>query len=110
MHADHERNRKSWDEMAALHGQDAYYDSKGLIAGQSSLIVEEETALVAAVGDSVHGLAVLHMQCHIGFDAITFARRGASVTGVDFSPVALHKAKLLAGECGVDNEWICADA
>jgi hypothetical protein len=47
LHPDHEINRASWDELAATHGQDAYYDSEALIAGASSLIQEEEAALAA---------------------------------------------------------------
>jgi 2-polyprenyl-3-methyl-5-hydroxy-6-metoxy-1,4-benzoquinol methylase len=46
----------------------------------------------------------------LGFDAITFARRGATVSGVDFSTVALEKAHSLSDRCGVEVEWICADA
>ena len=110
MHADHELNRISWDVLANAHGQDAYYDSAGLISGQGSLIIEEETALGTAAGDAINGLSVLHLQCHLGFDAITLARRGAVVTGVDFSPVAIAKASSLAKECEVDIDWICADA
>jgi SAM-dependent methyltransferase len=110
MHPDHEVNRASWDQLAAVHGQDAYYDSRALIAGASSLIEEEERALGIAVGGALSGRSVLHVQCHIGFDAITFARRGAKVTGVDFSPVALAHAASLAEQCGVQVEWVCADA
>lgn len=98
-----------WNELAAVHGQDAYYDSAGLVAGASSLIEEEETALIEAVGPNLETLRVLHIQCHLGFDAITFARRGAQVTGVDFSSVALAKAERLACRCAVRIEWICAD-
>ena len=110
MLADHELNRRSWDLLAAAHGQDAYYDGEALCAGASSLIPEEETALLAAVGDSIAGKRVLHLQCHLGFDAITFARRGARVTGVDFSSVALEKARALGERCDVAIEWICTDA
>jgi SAM-dependent methyltransferase len=110
LHPDHEINRASWDELAAAHGQDAYYDSEALIAGASSLIQEEEAALAAAVGRELGGLRVLHVQCHLGFDAITLARRGARVAGVDFSTAALAKARSLAGRCGVQVEWICADS
>ena len=109
MHPDHQINRASWDELAAVHGQDAYYDSEALIAGASSLIEEEVTALEAAFGRELDGRRVLHLQCHLGFDAITFARRGARVTGVDFSTVALAKAQTLAVRCGVEVEWICTD-
>jgi SAM-dependent methyltransferase len=110
MHPDHAINQSPWDALAAAHGQDAYYDSEALLQGASSLIEEEEQALAAAVGAELTDCRVLHLQCHLGFDAITFARRGATVTGVDFSEVALAKARSLAERCGVDVEWICADA
>lgn len=110
MRSDHELNRASWDELAALHGQDAYYDSLALVAGANSLIEEEESALLDTIGEDLTARRILHLQCHLGFDSITFARRGAVVTGVDFSPVALAKAADLANRCGVHVDWICADA
>ena len=106
---DHELNRASWDQLAAIHGQDAYYDAQALCGGASSLIPEEEAALTLAVGADVAGKRILHLQCHLGFDAITFARRGAHVTGVDFSTVALEKARALAARCNVRIDWVCAD-
>ena len=110
MLSDHEMNRASWNHLAAVHGQDAYYDTEALCGGASSLIEEEESALSHALGTELGGKRILHLQCHLGFDAITFARRGACVTGVDFSSVALEKGRVLAARCGVTIEWICADA
>ena len=110
MLVDHEKNRASWNHLAAVHGQDAYYDTEALCGGASSLIEEEESALSDAFGTDLSGKRILHLQCHLGFDAITFARRGACVTGVDFSSVALEKGRVLAARCGVTIEWICADA
>ena len=110
MHEDHLINRASWDELAAVHGQDSYYDTESLVAGKSSFMEEEEAALQLAVGGDLTDKRVLHVQCHLGCDAITFARRGAGVTGVDFSTVALNKARALAQRCGVEVEWVCADA
>ncbi len=109
MLADHELNRTSWDQLAAIHGQDAYYDAEALCAGASSLIPEEEAALSSACGADLTGKRILHLQCHLGFDAITFARRGASVTGLDFSMVALERARAFADRCGVTVDWVCAD-
>jgi len=110
MRADHELNRASWDQLATIHGQDSYYDTDALCAGASSLIAEEEAALSEALGGEIAGKMILHLQCHLGFDAITFARRGARVTGVDFSSAALAKARSIAARCGVSIDWICADA
>jgi SAM-dependent methyltransferase len=109
MLADHELNRASWDQLAAIHGQDAYYDAEALCAGASSLISEEEAALTLACGTDLARKRILHLQCHLGFDAITFARRGACVTGVDFSAVALERARALAARCDVTIDWVCAD-
>ena len=62
-----------------------YYDTEALIAGQDSLTEIEAAGIREAIG-AVAGLDVLHLQCHIGFDAISLARRGARVVGADFSP------------------------
>ena len=99
-----------WDALAAAHGHgDSYYDLDALVAGRSSLRDVEEAALSAAVGD-VSGLDVLHVQCHLGMDAVTIARRGARVTGVDFSPVAVARAREVAARCGVDVDDVEGDS
>jgi 2-polyprenyl-3-methyl-5-hydroxy-6-metoxy-1,4-benzoquinol methylase len=98
-------NRAHWDALAAVHGEgDAYYDVERLVAGGDSLSGVE----AAAVG-AVDGLDVLHVQCHLGFDSVSLARRGARVTGVDFSARALGKARAIAGRCGVAVEYVQAD-
>jgi len=104
-----ELNRAHWDALAAVHGQDAYYDSDGLIAGRTDLR-EAEAAAVAEAMPDLGGRDVVHIQCHIGFDTIVLARRGARVTGVDFSGASLDKAADLARRCGVDIAWVQADA
>ena len=102
-----EVNRTYWDAMAAVHGSgtDDYYDVDALIAGTRGLLRAEEEA----VGD-VAGLDVLHLQCHLGFDAVTFAQRGAHVVGADFSPAALAKARDIAARAGVEVEYVEADS
>jgi 2-polyprenyl-3-methyl-5-hydroxy-6-metoxy-1,4-benzoquinol methylase len=100
-----ELNRAHWNALAAVHGQDAYYDKDALLSGRDSLNEYES----AAVGD-VTGLDVLHLQCHIGFDSISLARRGARVTGADFSPASLAAAAELAERAGVRVDWVEANA
>lgn len=104
-----ETNRAHWDALAGVHGQDAYYDSEALVGGADTLRGHEDAAVRAAVGD-VAGLDVLHLQCHIGFDSISLARRGARVTGADFSPASLAKGRDLAARAGLDVEFVEADA
>lgn len=102
-------NRSAWQTWAAVHGQDRYDDSEGLVTGRDSLTDLEWDGVRAVTGD-VAGRDVLHVQCHLAFDAITLARRGARVTGVDFAPAALAKARDLATRCGVDLELVEGDA
>lgn len=102
-------NRAHWDALAHGEGTDAYYDVEALAAGRSSLGRAERAGVAAAVGD-VSGKDVLHVQCHLGFDAVSLARAGARVTGVDFSPLALAKARRIAARCGVDVDYVEGDA
>lgn len=98
-------NRAHWDALARVHGQDRYYDREALVSGRDHLLDVESQAL----GD-VSGLDVLHVQCHIGYDSISMARRGARVTGVDFSAVALERAREAAATSRVNVDFVQADA
>ena len=60
---------------------------------------------IADVGD-VAGKRLLHLQCHIGTDTISWARFGASVTGMDFSPAAIAAARSLARDCGIEATFV----
>lgn len=103
-------NVRFWDALATVHGHgDAYYDLDALLEGRSSLSDVEATAVRDAVGE-VEGLDILHVQCHLGMDAVSLARQGARLTGVDFSPVALSRAQEIASRCGVDIEYVEADS
>ncbi|MFI0424969.1 class I SAM-dependent methyltransferase [Spongiactinospora sp. 9N601] len=98
-------NQKRWDALAERHGRgdDEYYDVAGFLAGGSSLTDRERAEVNAAVGD-VAGLELLHLQCHFGLDTLSWARAGANVTGVDFSAVAVERARRLAAEAGLATE------
>jgi SAM-dependent methyltransferase len=51
------------------------------------------------VGD-VDGKRLLHLQCHIGTDTLSWVALGAQVTGLDFSPSALEFARGLSQRSG----------
>lgn len=89
-------NRANWDERVPIHAAGPFYDLPGFVAGKDSLRDFE----IAEVGD-VSGKTLLHLQCHIGLDTLSWARRGATVTGLDFSAPAVEVASSLAGEIGV---------
>src|SRR5262249_29088742 len=96
-------NRHRWDELAPLHFRSAFYDVEGFKAGRSSL----PSLDVEEVGD-VGGLSLLHLQCHVGLDPPSWARRGALVTGVDASAPAIDLARQLAGETGLPGTFVHA--
>jgi SAM-dependent methyltransferase len=60
------------------------------------------------VGD-VRGKSLLHLQCHFGLDTLSWARRGARVTGVDFSERAVAHARRLARELAIEARFVQAD-
>lgn len=106
-----EVNRRHWDSLAQVHGEgsDAYYDIDALAAGRDTLSAVELAAVECAVGD-VAGKDVLHVQCHLGLDSVSLARRGARVTGVDFSSASLEKAAAIARRCEVDVDFVEGDS
>lgn len=50
-----------------------------------------------------------HLQCHFGLDTLSWARHGASVTGLDFSGPAVEAARRIAAEVGLAAEFVQAD-
>ena len=99
-----EANRRHWDELVPLHMRTQLYDVDGFRGGASSLHELE----IQEVGD-VAGKSLLHLQCHFGLDTLSWARRGANVTGVDFSTTAIEAARRLAGECGIEARFVNSD-
>ena len=83
----------AWDER---------YAASELVwsAGPNRFVAEE-------LADLPPGTAV-DLAAGEGRNAIWLARRGWSVTAVDFSRVALDKGRTLAGDTAL--EWVCADA
>ncbi|WP_405586569.1 class I SAM-dependent methyltransferase [Streptomyces sp. NBC_01092] len=90
-------NRALWDERVPLHAVGAFYDLDGFRAGTDPLRDFER----AEVGD-VTGRSLLHLQCHMGLDTLSWARHGAArVVGLDFSAPAVDAARALAADLGL---------
>jgi SAM-dependent methyltransferase len=98
-----EINRRNWDERATVHAREVLGEDMlaRLRAGEDMLLAIE----AAELGD-VSGKRVLHLQCHIGRDTLCLARRGAVVTGLDFSLAAIEVARRLAKETGLNATFI----
>jgi SAM-dependent methyltransferase len=99
-----ELNRRWWDERVPIHTASDFYDVEAFAAGASALRPFE----LEEVGD-VAGKRLLHLQCHFGLDTLSWARRGASVVGLDFSEPAVDAANGLAARTGLDGRFIQAD-
>ncbi len=102
-----EANRKLWNEWTELHIQ-AGTDYRALVekleAGGSVLDEDEQGEL-----GEVSGKTLLHLQCHLGLSALSLARCGAIVTGVDWTERAIAHARSLSQKLGLPAEFICSD-
>jgi SAM-dependent methyltransferase len=89
-------NQALWNAWTPFHVTSKFYDVDGFKAGRETLDPIE----LAGIGD-VHGKSLLHLQCHFGLTTLSWARRGAMVTGADFSGEAIQAARRLASEVGL---------
>ena len=89
-------NRRRWDESAPIHAASDFYGVADFKAGKDTLGAIES----AEIGE-IAGKRIVHLQCHFGLDTLSLARRGATVTGYDFSPKAIAIARDLAAETGI---------
>jgi SAM-dependent methyltransferase len=98
-----ERNRKNWDDRAAIHRRDEAggYSVDAFLAGADNLHPIEDRE----IGD-VGAKRIAHLQCHFGIDTLCLARRGASCVGLDFSPVAIAAARELQLRTGLDAVFV----
>jgi SAM-dependent methyltransferase len=100
-------NRTLWDAWTKIHVASEFYDVASFKAGGDRGVrikrYEREE-----VGD-VTGKTLLHLQCHFGLDTLSWARLGATATGVDFSPEAIAAAEALAKEVDVAARFVCSN-
>lgn len=97
-------NRALWDRWTKIHAASAFYDVEGFSAGRTTLMPLEREEL----GD-VTDQTLLHLQCHFGLDTLSWAREGARVTGVDFSPEAIILARSLSDRLNIPATFLCSD-
>lgn len=98
-------NRDQWNQRTRVHLGSEFYDVAGWLAGADSLKAPE----LALLPENLHGLKILHLQCHFGQDTLSLARRGALVTGIDLSDAAIAAAKELAKKSSTKAQFINCD-
>jgi SAM-dependent methyltransferase len=97
-------NKELWENWTLTHEKSEFYDNESFKAGRNTLHQVE----IEEVGE-VAGKSLLHLQCHFGQDTLSWARRGAKVTGADFAENAIKLARSLATELGIDANFVCAN-
>ncbi len=99
-------NLANWNDRAAIHLRDTtgFYRLDAFRAGEDVLNPIESDE----IGD-VAGRRLVHLQCHFGLDSLSLVRRGARVTGIDFSAIAIDGARNLATETGLDAHFVQGD-
>ncbi|MEV4127379.1 class I SAM-dependent methyltransferase [Nocardia sp. NPDC049707] len=108
-------NQANWDDRADVHARSEMYDVEGFLADRteiSTVVLNDLSVLAPHLPETgVQGLSLLHLQCHIGTDTISWARLGAAdVHGLDFSPNSLAHATRIAKADGRDVTWMEGDA
>lgn len=104
-------NRRSWDAVVPAHlvayGADAFAGEDGRV---TSVVRDDLAALAPHLpGGSPAGLDLVHLQCHIGLDTLSWARLGARVTGIDLSGASTAAARELAERAGLAATFLESD-
>lgn len=101
-----ELNRLSWDERVEAHWRSDFYAKhlRKLRAGEPCLRED----IIHAVGDVV-GKSLVHLQCHMGMETLSWAMLGANVVGLDFSAPAIEKANMLGDELNIGGRFVCSN-
>jgi SAM-dependent methyltransferase len=100
-------NRANWDDRVPIHWESPVYDVAGFVADPTRL--SDEVAFDAPFVGDVRGKRLLHLQCHMGKDTLSWARLGAEVTGIDFSEPAVAAARRLSAESGTPGRFLVAE-
>lgn len=96
-----QENLISWDELANTHAQgkgSEFYRIDKWLSGETTLAPWE----IKEIGP-ISGKTLLHLQCHIGTDTLSWSREGAIVTGLDFSSKSIKEAERFAELMGIRN-------
>ena len=97
----YDANRTMWNQFAKINVESQTYKTKEFLEGTTSLNSIE----LEGLGD-VKGKSLLHLQSHFGLDALSWAREGAKVTGVDFSEEGISISRELAKKANIDARFI----
>jgi SAM-dependent methyltransferase len=96
--------RLSWNLATRNHNAHKG-DQAAFLRGGGETLFPEELALLGPL----EAKTLVHLQCNSGQDSLCLARRGARVTGVDFSDEAISFARRLGVESGIEATFLEAE-
>jgi SAM-dependent methyltransferase len=96
--------QKAWDTYTRAVNA-AKGDQAAFLRGGGDTVFPEELALLGPLA----GGTLLHLQCNAGQDSLCLARRGAQVTGIDFSNEAISFARGLSEQTGIRARFLEAE-
>lgn len=95
-----EENRRHWEEMVQQFSITDSIDAiDNFLSGNSALLPIQCEEL-----GSVDGKTLIDLQSHIGIRTLSWAREGATVTGVDISAESVALSRELAVEAGLEDQ------
>ena len=104
-------NQANWDER--VPGHVLAYGVEDFISDPHRIsdVVRDDLALMAPHlrNGAPVGSSLVHLQCHVGLDTLSWARLGATVTGIDFSPAATTAARGIAAHAGLAATFLDSD-
>ena len=101
-----ELNRCCWDERVETHWKSQMYRNHAERLRAGSHCLDQQT--IRDLGD-VTGRSLVHLQCHMGMETLSWSRLGADVVGLDFSAPAIEKAETLRDELALEGRFFCAN-
>ena len=99
-----ENHKQLYNEKLKAHARSPFYRLEAFKNGENVLSPIERSEL-----QDVAGKTLLHLQCHAGLDTLSWAREGAIVTGADFAPEVINRARKVADELDIPATFLCMD-
>jgi ubiquinone/menaquinone biosynthesis C-methylase UbiE len=99
-------NRDLWDAWTTINAASSMYDVDSFRNGQRPIrLADYERTEIGPV----EGRTLLHLQCHFGLDSLSWARLGATVTGIDFSENGIAAARALSTELDIPATFVVSN-
>lgn len=99
-------NRAWWENATPQHFSSDFYDVSGFLEDNNKTTLGKLE--INELGD-IKGKSLLHLQCHLGLDTLSWQRLGAVCTGVDFCQSAITFAQKINEISGLSAKFICSD-